>query len=349
MLHLPFFLLLLQVLPQKTNGQNFKFPAILVFGDSTVDTGNNNYITTLSKANHYPYGKDFPGHVPTGRFSNGKLAVDLLASLLGVKQTIPPFLQPDLSAYELQTGVCFASAGTGYDRLTAALTRVIPMSQQLNYFKSYRERLKKMAGEEAAQRIIGQALVSVGAGTNDFIFNFYDVPTRRVEFNIHKYQDFILERLHDFVKELYNLGCRTLIITGLPPIGCLPIQITAKFKGQFGRTCVEEQNVDGQAYNRKLIELLPHIQSSLEGSKIFYADIYKPIMDMIKSPEKHGFRETMKGCCGTGLLEAGPICTPLTPLCQNSSEYLFFDSIHPSEKAYRYVTECLKKQILDKL
>ncbi|KVH94108.1 Lipase, GDSL [Cynara cardunculus var. scolymus] len=307
MLHLPFFLLLLQVLPQKTNGQNFKFPAILVFGDSTVDTGNNNYITTLSKANHYPYGKDFPGHVPTGRFSNGKLAVDLLASLLGVKQTIPPFLQPDLSAYELQTGVCFASAGTGYDRLTAALTRVIPMSQQLNYFKSYRERLKKMAGEEAAQRIIGQAL------------------------------------------ELYNLGCRTLIITGLPPIGCLPIQITAKFKGQFGRTCVEEQNVDGQAYNRKLIELLPHIQSSLEGSKIFYADIYKPIMDMIKSPEKHGFRETMKGCCGTGLLEAGPICTPLTPLCQNSSEYLFFDSIHPSEKAYRYVTECLKKQILDKL
>lgn len=62
-----------------------------------------------------------------------------------------------------------------------------------------------------------------------------------------------------------------------------------------------------------------------------------------------GFRETVKGCCGTGLLEAGPICTPLTPLCQNSSEYLFFDSIHPSEKAYYYVTECIKKQILDKL
>ncbi|KAJ9565187.1 hypothetical protein OSB04_001153 [Centaurea solstitialis] len=346
MLHLPFFLLLLS---QKTNGQNFKFPAILVFGDSTVDTGNNNYVTTLAKANHYPYGKDFPGHVPTGRFSNGKLAVDLLASMLGVKQTIPPFLQPGLSAYELRTGVCFASAGTGYDRLTAAITTAVPISQQLNYFKGYKERLKKVIGEEEARRIISRALVSVSAGTNDFIFNFYDVPTRRVEFDIQKYQDFILERLHDFVKELFNLGCRTLIITGLPPIGCLPIQITARFKGQFNRACVEEQNVDARAYNRKLIELLPRIQTSLKGTRIFYADIYNPIMDMIKNPEKHGFRETMKGCCGTGLVEAGPICTPLTPLCKNSSEYLFFDSIHPSENAYRYATECLKKQLLDKL
>ncbi|KAF3556450.1 hypothetical protein F2Q69_00017079 [Brassica cretica] len=35
------------------------FPAILIFGDSTVDTGNNNYpINTFFRATHLPYGID---------------------------------------------------------------------------------------------------------------------------------------------------------------------------------------------------------------------------------------------------------------------------------------------------
>lgn len=84
-----------------------KFSSILVFGDSTVDTGNNNYIKTLIKGNHLPYGRDFPNHEPTGRFSNGKLAIDFLASTLNLKETVPPFLDPNLSNEELLTGFSF--------------------------------------------------------------------------------------------------------------------------------------------------------------------------------------------------------------------------------------------------
>lgn len=51
-------------------------PAIMTFGDSAVDVGNNNYLYTVFKANHLPYGKDFVNHQPTGRFCNGKLATD---------------------------------------------------------------------------------------------------------------------------------------------------------------------------------------------------------------------------------------------------------------------------------
>lgn len=194
-----FFMLLLQV----TSGKNFtKFPAILIFGDSTVDTGNNNYIATPFQANHYPYGKEFPGHIPTGRFSNGKLVVDFMGTLLGIKQTIPPFLQSDLSSYELRTGVSFASGGTGYDALTANIGGVVPMSKQIENFKNYGQRLTKIVGKEEAHRIIGGALVVVSAGTNDFLFNFYDIPTRSVLLDIDEYQEFILERLHDFVKVL---------------------------------------------------------------------------------------------------------------------------------------------------
>lgn len=49
-------------------------PAVFVFGDSTVDVGNNNFLTgctVVCKANHPYYGVDYPHHLPTGRFSNG--------------------------------------------------------------------------------------------------------------------------------------------------------------------------------------------------------------------------------------------------------------------------------------
>jgi hypothetical protein len=52
-------------------------PAVMTFGDSTVDVGNNDYLHTIIKANFPPYGRDFANHVATGRFCNGKLATDI--------------------------------------------------------------------------------------------------------------------------------------------------------------------------------------------------------------------------------------------------------------------------------
>jgi len=49
---------------------NVEIPAVLVFGDSIMDTGNNNYKNTIVRCNFAPYGKDFPGGIATGRFSN---------------------------------------------------------------------------------------------------------------------------------------------------------------------------------------------------------------------------------------------------------------------------------------
>ncbi|CAI0435566.1 unnamed protein product [Linum tenue] len=60
---------------------NESVPAALVFGDSIVDTGNNNKIlTSPARCNFPPYGRDFYGGVPTGRFSNGKVPSDFLGS-----------------------------------------------------------------------------------------------------------------------------------------------------------------------------------------------------------------------------------------------------------------------------
>ena len=56
----------------------WKATCMLVFGDSTVDAGNNNRLPTTYKADFLPYGKDFFDGRPTGRFCNGRLATDFI-------------------------------------------------------------------------------------------------------------------------------------------------------------------------------------------------------------------------------------------------------------------------------
>ncbi|AES98896.1 putative triacylglycerol lipase [Medicago truncatula] len=326
-----------------------KFSSILVFGDSTVDTGNNNYIKTLIKGNHLPYGRDFPNHEPTGRFSNGKLAIDFLASTLNLKETVPPFLDPNLSNEELLKGVSFASGGSGFDDFTIALTGAISMSKQVEYFKDYVHKVKSIVGEKEAKQRVGNALVIISAGTNDFLFNFYDIPTRRLEFNISGYQDYVQSRLLIFIKELYELGCRKFAVAGLPPIGCIPVQITAKFvKDRY--KCVKEENLEAKDYNQKLARRLLQLQAILSGSRVIYTNIYDPLIGLIKHPrpEKYGFKETNKGCCGTGTFEVTPLCNELTPVCDDASKYVFWDSVHPSEATNKYIAKYMELEVLPK-
>lgn len=56
-------------------------PCYFIFGDSLVDSGNNNRLTSLARADYFPYGIDFQ-FGPTGRFSNGKTTVDVISNLI---------------------------------------------------------------------------------------------------------------------------------------------------------------------------------------------------------------------------------------------------------------------------
>lgn len=54
--------------------------AFFVFGDSLVDSGNNNYLATTARADSPPYGIDYPTGRPTGRFSNGLNLPDVIST-----------------------------------------------------------------------------------------------------------------------------------------------------------------------------------------------------------------------------------------------------------------------------
>ena len=94
----PIFGLLILLLCQSHNGSSENKPnnmasdgsdgpgaaAVIVFGDSIVDPGNNNGINTIVKCNFPPYGRDLSGGKSTGRFSNGRVASDIIGCCINI-------------------------------------------------------------------------------------------------------------------------------------------------------------------------------------------------------------------------------------------------------------------------
>ncbi|KAK9099188.1 hypothetical protein Syun_026233 [Stephania yunnanensis] len=317
-------------------------PAIMTFGDSVVDVGNNDYIhDALFKANYPPYGRDFPNKAATGRFCNGKLATDIIAETLGFTTYPPAYLSPQASGRNLLIGANFASAASGFYDHTAMLYHAIPLTQQLQLFKEYQGKLRGVAGDAKAASIIKDAIYLVSAGSGDFVQNYYINPLLYKTYTPDQFSSFLVGNFNNFIKNLYGLGARRIGVTSLPPLGCLPAAIT--LFGGGSNVCVDRLNADSQNFNKKLTASASKLQTQLSGLKIAVFDIYKTLYDVIKTPSNYGFAEARRGCCGTGTVETTVyLCNPHSPgTCSNATQYVFWDSVHPSQAANQVLADAL--------
>jgi hypothetical protein len=191
--------------PARSSGEKHGIPAVFAFGDSTLDPGNNNRLATLVRANHAPYGRDFPGGAATGRFSDGKLITDYIVESLGIKDLLPAYHDASLTVADASTGVSFASGGSGLDDLTAQTAMVSTFRSQIGDF----QQLLRQIGSAKAAKVTGKALYVISAGTNDF--TMYSVlPLRAGSFpTIDQYSDYLIDNLRDNIK----VG---MILTTLP-------------------------------------------------------------------------------------------------------------------------------------
>ncbi|XP_017246350.1 GDSL esterase/lipase EXL3-like [Daucus carota subsp. sativus] len=320
---------------------NKTIPAVIMFGDSIVDTGNNNYIETIFKVNYPPYGRDFSGGVPTGRFCNGKVPSDFLVEELGIKEFLPPYLDPSLDTDDLKTGVNFASGGAGFDPLTSELAKVISLSAQIDLFNEYVAKLKVAVGAETTSTILSNSLFVVVAGSNDITNTYFNNPIRRLHYDYSSYTDLLVDSASGFAQELYKLGARRIGVFGIPPIGCLPSQRT--LQGGVERNCADNYNELAQLFNAKLSVELNSLNNRLPQARMVYLDVYNSLMEVILNPKKYGFSIANKGCCGTGTIEVAFLCKCPCPDVYN---YVFWDSFHPTETTYRIlVHQTVKKQI----
>ncbi|XP_059661147.1 GDSL esterase/lipase At4g26790-like [Cornus florida] len=326
-----------------------KVPAIIVFGDSSVDAGNNNQISTPLKSNFEPYGRDFFGGRPTGRFSNGRIPPDFISEGFGLKPSVPAYLDPMYSIKDFATGVCFASAGTGYDNATSNVLRVIPLWKEVEYYKDYQKKLRAYMGEKKASEVISESLYLISIGTNDFLENYYTLPSTQSRYSVDQYQNFLVGTAESFVKEIYGLGARKISLGGLPPMGCLPLERTTNFMGGNGNGCVERYNIVAANFNGKLSGLVQKLNNELPGMQMVFSNPYYVFQQIVRKPSAYGFEVTAVACCATGMFEMSYMCDRYNPFtCTDASKYVFWDSFHPTEKTNQIITDHLMKHVLRK-
>ncbi|KAK4845489.1 hypothetical protein QYF36_005753 [Acer negundo] len=326
-------------------GARAKVPAVIVFGDSSVDAGNNNVISTVLKSNFRPYGRDFEGGRPTGRFSNGRIPPDFISEAFGLKPAIPAYLDPMYNISDFATGVCFASAGTGYDNATSNVLNVIPFWKELENYKEYQNRMRAYVGKKKANLIFRRTLYLMSLGTNDFLENYYTFPGRRSQFTVKQYQDFLVGLAENFIRELYALGARKLSLTGLPPMGCLPLERATNFMHQFD--CVEDYNKVALEFNGKLNSLVTKLNKDLPRMKIFLANPYEIFNKIIREPSSFGFEVAGMACCATGTFEMSYLCNERNPFtCPDATKYVFWDAFHPTEKTNKIISDLIIPQLL---
>ncbi|KAJ0983070.1 hypothetical protein J5N97_011325 [Dioscorea zingiberensis] len=295
-------------------------PAMFVFGDSLSDVGNNNYIDTNAKCNFPHYGIDYPGGKPTGRFSNGKNVVDLLAENLGVPSPKPYLSMANTdNPSEFLEGVNFASGSAGI--LTSTHEGLcIPLETQIYFYTSVFRALVEKLGIFQVQRFISSSIFYINIGSNDILV--YDGT------GVSKYVRLLISTLEGELKRILELGARKLVFMGTEPVGCWP---AVRAVNNRSGDCNREMNQVSSLYNEEAVLLLKKLQSEYADMSYSFFNSYRVFDKLIKHPENYGFDESKAACCGMGYLSAKIPCNPLASYCSDRTKYVFWDGWHQTE------------------
>nr|GEW14827.1 GDSL esterase/lipase At4g16230-like [Tanacetum cinerariifolium] len=310
----------------------------------SADVGNNNYIPTLSRANFKPCGIDFGK--PTGRFTNGRTAYDIIGQTLGFKNFIPPYLAPTTVGSVILHGVNYASGAGGILNETGAnYYGRIPMDLQLHSFAKTKDDIISLIGKPAAHNLLANALFSTTVGSNDFVNNYILPPASNHTRKLMPPKIFIgilISTYRRQLKTLYSMGARKIVISNIPPMGCCPY--LKDLYPSPDQECAAFPNNLAQLFNHRLRRLFIELTRKLKGSTFVYADVYNIVQDILKNYKSHGFEVADVSCCGTFGTHSGIVpCVPNAKVCPDRSKYLFWDPYHVTENAYKIIA----KRIMD--
>ncbi|OIS98285.1 gdsl esteraselipase [Nicotiana attenuata] len=303
-------------------------PCYFIFGDSVVDNGNNNNLTTTAKANYPPYGIDFPTGV-NGRFTNGRNKADFFAELLGFDSFIPPFVcargKEILKGVNYASGVAGIRDETGYqwgDRWS--------MNRQLqNHLFTVSRIISIFGNVTSAKDLLSKCLYTVDMGNNDYLNNYLQpqfYPTSLL-YTPNQFATILVQQFSQQLKTLYSYGARKVSVSNIGLLGCLPEEMEV-----FGRNasgCVDFINNYVKLFNDKLKLLIDDLNTNLPNARFIYIN-----QTSISSggPSPVGFTVD-SSCCITSDTIAKGQCRKGEVPCSNRNQYIFFDNFHPAEIA----------------
>ncbi|KAK7839930.1 gdsl esterase/lipase [Quercus suber] len=311
------------------------FNKVYAFGDSDTDTGNahnlgylKSFISTLFSHAWSPYCLSENSKLSGYRLSNGRLVIDFLCEALNI---------PHLSAYKdssknFSSGANFAIAGSTalssnlfghFNFGNPLMWKPNPENilTQIDWFHKFvGERECQGKDETACKLELGNALFWIGEiGGNDYA-------------------------------RLLDKGAKFLVVQGLPPIGCLPLQLaTCPSNDRDQNGCSASANSVIKGHNNLLQKRLDEIRIQHKDSMILFIDYYSAFTTILEKHSQYQFKEPFKACCGAG---GGPfnyqpnlLCGAFgTSTCKNSSTHINFDGVHLTENMHQHLFDLFFNQ-----
>ncbi|XP_065848166.1 GDSL esterase/lipase At1g74460 [Euphorbia lathyris] len=314
-----------------------------IFGDSLSDVGNNKYLSrSLANANLPWYGIDFGSGLPNGRFTNGRTVADIIGDQMGLPRP-PAFLDPSLTEDAiLDNGLNYASGGGGILNDTGNLfIQKLCLNKQIELFEGTQVLIRNKIGKQEADKFFGEARYVVALGSNDFINNYLmPVYSDSWTYNDQTFIDYLMETLQGQITRLHSLGARQLMVFGLGPMGCIPLQRVLTTSGG----CQDRTNKLALNFNQASTKLLDSLSSRLPNATFKFGDAYDVVNDVITNPTPYGFNNSDSPCCSFGRIRPALTCIPASTLCKDRSKYVFWDEYHPSDRANELIAnELIKK------
>ncbi|RLM94179.1 hypothetical protein C2845_PM08G01040 [Panicum miliaceum] len=340
--------------PAASAGSGRRYDSIFSFGDSFADTGNKpiafaRYSVPVTVMRP-PYGETFFGR-PTGRTTDGRVILDLVAQTLGLL-LVPPSLAQNGSSFRQGANFAVAGATTLNAEFYHArgIAGKLPINTSLNVQLEWFEALEPSlcATSQECEEFFGRSLFFVGEfGVNDYHLSLKKLSVQQVRSLVPD----VIETISMAIERLVvKHGATSLVVPGVIPSGCSPPILTL-FAGRAGaadydsRTgCLKEINELGKHHNSVLKDALRKLRVKHPHVRIIYADFFGSIMEMVESPRRFGFREdVLTVCCGgpgrydynDSVACGDPDATP----CTDPSGSLYWDGVHLTEAGYRHVAD----------
>jgi phospholipase/lecithinase/hemolysin len=286
-------LALLVLAPALAGAASFK--ALYAFGDSLTDPGN---AVALSEG-------DFPPPPYAGRFSNGPVAAEYLAALMGV---------PAVPAILGGTNFAVGGATTGTDNFNFETDSPFPLPPVFA--------TTGIQAQIADALTFGPAfhpattLFLVWGGPNDVFLALATDPPGLADAVAQAVENLVVD-----VALLAQAGARYFLVPNMPDLGATPFGASL---GPFAQTL----SALTQGFNAALGAAMADLEGQLgEPIHITVFDTFSAQREILEDPARFGFTDATSFCLAD--LAALPDC----------EGYVFFDNVHPTTAAHRILGE----------
>ncbi|CAI9097777.1 OLC1v1034264C1 [Oldenlandia corymbosa var. corymbosa] len=317
--------------------KKYGFDKLFVFGDSYADTGN--IQKSLGNSWKPPYGITFPGK-PAGRFSDGRVLTDYIAKYYGIKSPVA-YRWIKYFPKKLRSGVNFAYGGTG------VLDTLVPepnMTTQIDFFQQLLD--NKVYNKVDLQ----SALFLVSLAGNDY--SAY-IAKGGIAEGLPAFITSVIKQLGVNLKRLRSLGARKIAVTGLEPLGCLPVNTVQTSFQQCNATA----NTAVAFHNVLLNEAVSKLNIEIGYNACTVLDLFNSFTTVLMHKGditgSLKFETPLKPCCmGISPTDrCGSVDEngkKLYVVCNDTNSAFFWDGVHPTQAGWHAVSLALKP-VLDQI